>query len=158
MYTNLIKNNKKNILIIYASTSGNAQLVAEAISDGILENSDTFSLQKAELSSPIEINNYDATILVSSTWNVGLLNDNIVKFYKEMIKMKFTNKIIEIVGLGDSKHYDIFCGAADILQEALFQIEGRQIMPTLKIDGQVAGRLLEFKDWGNKFAKKLSKI
>jgi flavodoxin I len=157
MYTKLEEKAKK-ILIIYATCSGNAQLVGEAIWDGISGGEYEPTLKKAELSTPSEINNYDATVLVCSTWNVGLLNDNMIPFYKEMLKLQFPQKIIEVIGLGDSEHYDIFCGAADVLEEAVAKVGAKQIMGTLRIDGPVAGKLEEYKQWGKDFILKLQTL
>jgi len=155
MYTSELKKRKK-LLIIYATCSGNAELVAEAVCDGIRDSGNIVELRKAEQSNPSEINKYDATILICSTWNVGLLNDNMIKFHKEMLNMQFPQKIIEVIGLGDSEHYDIFCGGADVLEEAVRKVGANQTMDTVRIDGAVTGRLEEFREWGLEFANKLN--
>lgn len=157
MYTELYKNTKK-ILIIYATTSGNSQLVAEAVSDGINSTNNIAEVKKAELTQPKEINNYDATVLIASTWNVGLLNEKMIKFNKELNEMRFDNKFIEVIGLGDSTHYDIFCGASYILEKSVRNVGGKQLMETVRIDGNIYDRLEEFKNWGKDLIKKLIMI
>lgn len=156
MYTSEIKK-KYKVWIVYATTSGNSELVAEAIADGITEFGFDSELARAEVSSPEKINNFDATILISSTWNVGLLNDNMIEFHNKLSTMQLPDKLIDVVGLGDSKNYDIYNGAADILEESVKRVGAKQVMNTLRIDGEVYSRLEEFKNWGKIYSQKLQK-
>ncbi len=157
MYTAEIKKIQK-IIIIYGTVGGNSELVAQAISDGISEFGLVSQIHKAEITNPDELNNYDACILVSSTWRVGQLNEYMQDFYNKFITQSFEGKYFGVVGLGDSKHYDIFGGAATILEDGVKRVKGKQLLETLQIDGEVFGRLLEFKDWGKNFAAELSKL
>ncbi len=158
MYTSEIRK-KSKVLIVYATTSGNSEMVAEAIADGINQSDHAIEAEcvRAEVTKPSELNKFSASILIASTWNVGLLNDNMVPFNKDLLSMKMDGKLIDVVGLGDSKNYDIYNGAADILENTVKKVGASQVMPTLKIDGEVFSRLEEYKAWGKIYAEKLVK-
>jgi len=156
MYTSEIRK-KYKILIVFATTSGNSELVAEAIADGIDQSGDSAECVRAEVTSPEKLNDYDASILISSTWNVGLLNDNMIKFHNQLCKMDLPKNLIDVVGLGDSKSYDIYNGAAEILEGTVKKIGAKQVMPTLKIDGEIYSKLEDYKNWGKIYSQKLHK-
>lgn len=147
-------------LVIYATTSGNAELVAEAIASGIeLSGECNVDLKRAELISPEIINYYEFYIMVSSTWNVGELEQRMLYIFRpQFMQYKFKNKPCGVVGLGDSKNYDIFCGAADELEKMVDSAESLQILPTLKIDGPPYANLAEYQKWGEKFFEKFKNL
>jgi flavodoxin len=150
---NLLKKTRK-ALIVYASHSGNAELVANAICDGLCEKDVISECIRAELTKIDQLQGLDLIVLVSSTYNVGQLNDNFVRLDSELNKTKemFAGKRFAVVGLGDSEHYDIFCGAADILEATVKNIGGNQVIETLRLDGPPHNILRDLKKWGEDLA------
>jgi flavodoxin len=92
-------------------------------------------------------------VFVSSTYNVGKLNDKFVTLVKKLLKdekLSLKDKKIALVALGDSAHYDIFAGAADELEELVEKIEAEKIGSSLKIDGSPFKSVQKIKDWSRK--------
>jgi len=144
----------KKAAVVYATHSGNAELIAEAISDGLNVSKIDVDCLRAELAKAEDLTKYDGIVLVCSTYDVGHLNDKMIRLNLELsISDKFKGKEIEVVGLGDSEHYDIFNGAADILEATVKGIEAIQKMETVRFDGYPHAKLKDFKKWGEDLAK-----
>lgn len=143
----------KSAIIVYGTGSGNTELVAEAIASGLIKHNFTVKTIKGELANVAELSQYDLVVLGCATWNVGKLQDYFAPFYSEFVKLQLTSKPMAIFALGDSKNYDIFCGAADWLEEAVAKVGGRQIMPTLRIDGPPHANLQDYAAWGETLAE-----
>lgn len=145
----------KKAAVVYATHGGNAELVAEAISDGLNSSGIDVVCKKAEITKADELIDYNCIVLVCSTYDVGHLNDKMIRLNLELAQSgeKFKGKEIEVVGLGDSTHYDIFNGAADILETTVKAIEAVQKMETVRIDGYPHAKLREYKKWGEDLAK-----
>lgn len=92
------------ISILYGSTLGNTERVAENIANKFLDfdvlkiNIKDFSDDQIEL-----IENSDLIIFGSSTWGVGDLQDDWDVF--DFKKLNLENKTVAIYGLGDSEVY-----------------------------------------------------
>jgi flavodoxin len=120
-----------NVLVVYGTCSGNAETSKE----------------------------YGLIVLVSSTWDVGKLNLNYIAFDRDFKELDLTNHYVAVVGLGDSKNYDVFCGAADIMEESVKKTKAMNLVSTLRIDGEVYSKLDEFRGWGKHLGETfLSKI
>ncbi len=144
----------KKAAVVYATTGGNAELVAEAIADGLNESKIDVDCMRAELTKAEDLEKYDCLVLICSTYDVGKLNDKMIRLNLELTTSdKFKGKEIEVVGLGDSEHYDIFNGAADILEGTVKGIGAVQKMETVRFDGYPHAKLNEFKKWGEDLAK-----
>jgi flavodoxin I len=119
------------ILIVYGSTTGNTEMVAEEIID-LLKDHEVL-LQDVADTNPEDLTKYDVLVLGSSTWDDGLLQQDFRDFV-EGLEVDLTGKKLAIFGLGDSNYPD-FCEAADILEETFTKLGGKTIVATLKIDG-----------------------
>lgn len=148
LHTSFPTTQNKHAIVVYASISGNAELVAHAVYDGLCEAGIQTELVRSEQTHAADAVKYDLTVLVCSTWNVGYLNNNFFKFHSELQELTVPGKHFEIIGLGDSKHYDIFCAAADIIEKTVNKIGGIQKKETLRIDGYPHAQLTKLKDWG----------
>ncbi|MEI6462158.1 MAG: flavodoxin family protein [bacterium] len=140
------------IIFVYATTSGNTEWVVKSVSEAMKEAGNEVTLQRVEGAKVDDLNNYDLIVLACPTYGEGQMQEYFDPFYKEFITKKFTGKKFASIALGDSKNYDVFCGAADRLDEGIKAVEGVQIMPTLRIDGMVYGREEEWKTWGKTLA------
>jgi len=147
-----LQTKNKRALVVYGTCSGNAELVANAIRDGLCETELDVEIERSEAIKAEIVKDYHLIVMVASTWNVGKLNDNFVNFDKEFKTMDLKDKKVAVVGLGDSENYDIFCGAADILEASVEKAGATKLGESLRIDGPPHGRLGEYKDWGRNLA------
>ncbi len=123
-----------NIVLIFASMSGNTEMMAEAVVKGIQEAGEEVKV--------IDVMNgafakglldFDGILLGSYTWGDGELPDDFLEFYEEMEGIDLTGKKAAVFGSGDTGYYD-FCAAVDILTEKLKE-RGADVMPEgLKVD------------------------
>ncbi|MEP7103916.1 MAG: flavodoxin family protein [Candidatus Dojkabacteria bacterium] len=145
----------KKAAVIYATHGGNAELVAEALADGLIESKVEVDCLRSEQTKATDLLSYDFVVLICSTYDVGHLNDKMIRLNNELRSSgdTFKGKQIEIIGLGDLEHYDIFCGAADILEETVKLIGAVQKTDTVRFSGYPYEKLIEFKKWGMELSK-----
>lgn len=146
----------KSITVIYATGSGNAELIAQSVHQGILDTGMESNLHRAEQFTTDKITERKKLVLICSTWNVGLLQDYMVPLYKHMLKLKLPQHQIAVIGLGDSANYDIFCGAASLLEALVEKTGARQVGKTVRVDGPPHAKLDEFRLWGKNIAAEFS--
>lgn len=145
------------IKIIYASTSGNTEVVSEVIADILKVQGYNCELFRAELT-PIEVVRENHTfIFATSTWEHGDINPYFNELLKEMKKMNMDGKIAGFVGLGDTRYEEIkFAKGIEILKKVFLNGGGKQIHTTLKLNGDPYEHLYTtVKEWAYEFAANL---
>ena len=120
-----------NMLIIYGSTTGNTESVAETIKKQLASHNPILQ-DVADISSE-DLIKYDVLVLGASTWDDGLLQQDFRDFV-ENLDVDLSGKKLAIFGLGD-KNYPNFCEAAPILEATFTKLGGQKIIETMKIDG-----------------------
>ncbi len=119
------------VLIVYGSTTGNTEMVAEELSDNLGDHE--VEVQDVAETSPEDLTAYDLLVLGSSTWDDGLLQPDFREFVEDL-DVDLSGKKVAIFGLGDSNYPD-FCEAANILEEKVSAMKGELAVDTLRIDG-----------------------
>ena len=118
------------ILVIYGSTTGTTEGVAEQIADKL----GATAVNVADVTDE-QIAGADNLILGSSTWGAGELQDD---WYDGLEKLKaadLSGKTVAIFGVGDSASYsDTFCGSMAEIYHAL-ENSGAQIVGAVPTDG-----------------------
>ncbi|MGB3570261.1 MAG: flavodoxin [Priestia megaterium] len=123
----------KEILLAYASMSGNTEAIADLIEEELVKHG--LHVKRAE------VYDIDASDLVSAesiifgayTWGDGELPDDFLDLYDEMDDIDLTQKQMAVFGSGDSS-YDVFCGAVDLIEEKIKKRNGNIAVPGLKIE------------------------
>jgi len=123
----------KEILLAYASMSGNTEAIADLIEEELVKHG--LHVKRAE------VYDIDASDLVSAesiifgayTWGDGELPDDFLDLYDEMDDIDLSQKQMAVFGSGDSS-YDIFCGAVDLIEEKIKGRNGNIAVPGLKIE------------------------
>jgi flavodoxin short chain len=125
------------ILIVYGSTTGNTESVAETIQKILSDNNNEVELQNAaDIQADGLTNGYDAVLLGCSTWGDEEieLQDDFIPLYDDLEKAGLKGKKIGVFGCGDSS-YTYFCGAVDAIEQKAEQLGAEIIVGSLKIDG-----------------------
>ena len=120
-----------NILIVYGSTTGNTEMVAEQISNHLSQHSP--KMQDVTDITPEELAQYEVIIAGASTWDDGLLQTDFRDFI-ENLTVDLNGKKLIVFGLGDTNYPD-FCKSAEILHETFTKLGAQSIVEPLKIDG-----------------------
>jgi len=123
----------KEILLAYASMSGNTEAIADLIEEELVKHG--LHVNRAE------VYDIDASDLVSAesiifgayTWGDGELPDDFLDLYDEMDDIDLSQKQMAVFGSGDSS-YDVFCGAVDLIEEKIKRRNGNIAVPGLKIE------------------------
>ncbi|MEB2263184.1 flavodoxin [Priestia megaterium] len=123
----------KEILLAYASMSGNTEAIADLIEEELVKHG--LHVKRAE------VYDIDASDLVSAesiifgayTWGDGELPDDFLDLYDEMDDIDLSQKQMAVFGSGDSS-YDVFCGAVDLIEEKIKKRNGNIAVPGLKIE------------------------
>ena len=125
------------ILIVYGSTTGNTEGVAEVIGRTLERNGNNVELRNAAY---VVINDmadgFDAVFLGSSTWGGGSagLQDDFIPVYRSLDTAGLKGRKVAVFGCGDSS-YDYFCGAVDAIEKRTEKLGADIVGDSLKIDG-----------------------
>ncbi len=105
----------KKTLIIYGSSTGTCQSIAENIASKL---GVTDVVSAGEISAS-QVSQYDNILLGTSTWGVGDLQDDWYDGIQEIRKADLNGKTVALFGCGDSASFpDSFCGAMAELNSA----------------------------------------
>lgn len=126
-----------NTLIVYGSTTGNTEGVAENVAKIFADKSLAVDLKNA--SDVVAANlseGYDLVLFGCSTWGDDEieLQDDFIPLYENLDQAGLTGKKVAVFGCGDSS-YTHFCGAVDAIEEKAQQLGANIVMSSLKIDG-----------------------
>ncbi|MBD3362548.1 hypothetical protein GF362_02410 [Candidatus Dojkabacteria bacterium] len=139
--------------IIYATGSGNTELVCEEVSKLFKINNIENVLHRAEITSIDVIKNNQMFIFGTSTWEHGEINPYFNHLLKKMRDIKLKGKKAGFIGLGDNRYEKfLFCEGIEILRRAFLENGGEQIGNTLKIQGEPHDQLeTRVKQWVKRF-------
>ena len=103
-------------LIIFGSSLGNTRFVAEKLQQ-LLPSS---VLKEASAVTTQDIEKFHNLILGTSTWGVGLLQDEFETFMDLLQQQDLEGKTVALFGLGDQQNYpDSFCDGMGKIHELL---------------------------------------
>lgn len=145
------------LIIVYASMTGNTEMVAEYIAEGIKAAGHEVELKDSFSAMPSDLLDYDGILLGAYTWDDGEIPDEFLDFYEEMDDVDLTGKKCAAFGSCDSFYEETFGGAVDKIVDKLTECGAEVVLEGLKIeltpeDGEV-DRCIEF---GLQFIEKLS--
>ncbi|WP_417567195.1 flavodoxin [Marinobacter sp.] len=123
------------IRILVGSVYGGALLTARAIKKDL----ETGGHQVTVLENPaLEdiTSNHDPLLVCTSTTGQGELPPNLLPFYLDLRDQlpQQPGRPFGVIVLGDSSYGDTFCGAGELMEEALYETSARKVGDTLRID------------------------
>lgn len=143
------------IIIIYASMSGNTEEMADEIAKGVQEAG-----MEPVMKSVLDVNasqllQYQGIILGAYTWGDGELPDEFLDFYKEMDELDLTGRKAAVFGSADSS-YPLFGAAVDTLITKLQERGAVNVQEGMKVElNPTESEKQECRDFGNQFVKHL---
>lgn len=144
-------------LIIFGSTTGNTEAVAESIAETLASKGLEVDLKNVSDADVDELrDNTDLVILGASTWGHDEIEfqEDFEPFYDQMNGVKMPGGRVALFGCGDSS-YEYFCGAVDLLEERVEDMGAEQIVEALRIDGDPD--MNEIENWTNSVYQQFSK-
>ncbi|QZE12861.1 flavodoxin FldA [Halosquirtibacter laminarini] len=117
--------------IIYGSTTGNTESVADLIAEKI-EGATVLSVGDFD---PSDVDSYDNLILGTSTWGAGDLQDDWEEKLDDIASASFEGKVVAFYGLGDSDSYaDTFVDGMGKIYDAI-KDSGATVVGSVAADG-----------------------
>jgi flavodoxin len=124
-----------SIRILVGSVYGGALLTARAIQKELEGEGHHVTVLENPTLDDITSNN-DPLLVCTSTTGQGELPANLLPFYlalRDQLPQQ-PGRPFGIIVLGDSSYGDTFCGAGDLVEEALYETAARKVGDTLRID------------------------
>lgn len=147
-----------NIILIYASMTGNTEEMAETIAEGIREEGVELVIKSVFDANAFELENYDGILLGAYTWGDGDLPDELLDFYEEMNDIQLMNKRAAVFGSCDSG-YPAYGAAVETLIEKLKELGADVVLPGLKIELTPSSQDKEAcKQFGKQFVRQVVSV
>ncbi len=123
------------IRIFVGSVFGGAQLTARAMGKALTDAGHPTTVSENPTLEDLTSND-DAILVCTSTTGQGELPAPLIPLYaaiRDTLPMQ-TGRPFGVIVLGDSSYGDTFCGAGELMEEALYEIACRKVGETLRID------------------------
>ncbi|GGY58442.1 flavodoxin domain-containing protein [Marinobacter zhanjiangensis] len=124
-----------DIQILVGSVFGGALMTARKLREQL--SSDDVSVTVHEKPTLASLTDSSGPVLVcTSTTGQGEIPENLLPFYVELrdqLPMQ-EGRPFGVIVLGDSSYGDTFCGAGELMEEALREVAARKVGETLRID------------------------
>ncbi len=124
-----------SIRILTGSVYGGALLTARKIKQEMEQEGHQVTVLENPVLEDITDNN-DALLICTSTTGQGEVPPNLLPFYMALRDQlpQQPGRPFGVIVLGDSSYGDTFCGAGDLMEEALYETSARKVGDTLRID------------------------
>ncbi|MDK9556329.1 flavodoxin [Marinobacter sp. M216] len=121
--------------ILVGSVYGGALLTARAIKESLEAEGHRVTVLEHPVLEDIT-GNEDALLVCTSTTGQGEVPANLLPFYVDLRDRlpQQPGRPFGVIVLGDSSYGDTFCGAGDLMEEALSETAARKVGDTLRID------------------------
>jgi flavodoxin short chain len=133
----LSKEDKMKALIVYGSSTGNTETVAEWIEEVLREGGLDVTVKDAAQADAEDLAyGYDWVLLGSSTWGDEEieLQDDFVPLFDDLDQAGLKGRSVTVFGCG-STDYTFFCGAVDAIESRAEELGAKILGDSLKVDG-----------------------
>ncbi len=123
------------IRILVGSVFGGALLTARAIKKDLEASGHQVTVLESPTLEDIT-SNHDPLLVCTSPTGQGELPPNLLPFYLDLRDRlpQQPGRPFGVIVLGDSSYGDTFCGAGELMEEALYETAARKVGATLRID------------------------
>ncbi|KRG13021.1 flavodoxin [Lederbergia galactosidilytica] len=125
----------KKIIIIYTSTTGSTEAIAEAIIEELKQNNELdLTVKDSFDATPAELHEYDGILIGTYTWDGGVVPDEFMDFYEELDEEDLTGKIAAVFGSGDSYYRYTYGAALSLFSKKLSELGAEIVLPNFLIE------------------------
>jgi len=139
----------KRVLIIYGSTTGNTEYVANHIGDYLIGKGIDVDSRDVAQTQVSDVVSTDTPIMLGcSSWGedeIGLQEDFDL-FHSHLADTDLSGKTFVLFGCGDSS-YKHFCGAVDKIGQTIKKNGAHLLGSPLKIDGEPEASIDQINGW-----------
>jgi flavodoxin short chain len=140
-----------NVLIVYGSTTGNTESVAQSLARQIKEAGHSVdSLKAASATADGLCKGRDLVLFGCSTWGDDEieLQEDFIPLFESFDKIGASGVKTAVFGCGD-EDYKYFCGAVDSIADRLAELGSNVVGGRLKINGDPDEAADAVKAWGS---------
>ncbi|AWW98401.1 flavodoxin domain-containing protein [Oenococcus oeni] len=105
--------------IIYATITGNNELLANAVANEFKKRGQTPEIHEFDDTDIFDLEDSDIIVLVCYTYDNGSIPDESLDFFDDMQEIDWTDKICAILGSGDKFYGKDYCKAVDTFAEQI---------------------------------------
>ena len=124
----------KKVTIIFGSTTGNTETVANMIA----KNLNDYEVTLCYVTDATDdcIKNAELILYGCSTWGYGELQDDFIPYYeKSMTSRLLRGKNVAVFGCGDKENFeDVFCEATELIKTKAEKCGANIVCENLKVD------------------------
>ncbi len=148
-----------SVLIVYGSSTGNTQYVAEEIEKILTaQGMDVKNVEVGRAKAEGLCDGYDMVLLGCSTWGVDEieLQEDFVYLFDRLEQANVKGKKVAVFGCGESDR-TWFCGAVDAIEKKLKELDAH-VVDTLRVDGDPKEKRSVINDWANRVGADMIKM
>ena len=130
------KNSDIIINILFGTQTGNAEDVAENVSDILTANGFTTKVLELDDVGMNELSVMENVLVIISTFGMGEMPNNAQDFWEDINSSdppKLNNLKFSVFALGDSGHYD-FCNAGKLIDNKFQELGGTRLLDRIDCD------------------------
>lgn len=145
------------VLIVFGSTTGNTEGIAEAIAKQIEAAGHEVTLTNAaDASADGLCDGYDCALFGCSAWGTDdvELQPDFDALFVDFDNINAKGVKTGCFASGDSS-FEHFCGAVDVIEAKLNELGAQQIVGGLKVDGDLSAGESDVEEWTNDVLKSL---
>lgn len=147
-----------NIIMVYASMSGNTENMALEIAEGIRESGEEVDILEAFEADGSILNDYNGILIGTYTWGNGDLPDELLDFYEEMKQLDLSGKKAAVFGSFDWLYEDGGI-AVDMIRDTLKQQGAEIVQDDLKVELEpTEEERTKCRSFGKQFVKQVPSI
>lgn len=147
----------KKALIIFGSTTGNTESMAESIEKALKEQViETETKNVVDASIQDLTAEHDLLLLGCPAYGDDEieLQEDFEEFHDQLDGVNLGGKKFAVFAPGDSS-YEHFCGSVDFLEDRMKELGGELVTPGLKIDGDPDDYLDDINEWSAELSKSI---
>lgn len=114
-----IKIESVKVDIIYATITGNNELLANAVADEFKKKGQKPEIHEFDDTDIFDLEDSDIIVLVCYTYDNGSIPDESLDFFDDMQEIDWTGKNCAILGSGDKFYGQDYCKAVDTFAEQI---------------------------------------